>query len=869
MTVPIMPRLTATCVCITLSLSALPAMGQVAPPWDLSVYNDYFEKHAEMTAAELLTEFDAGAFRATAPTNFSDAAFSADIERIFELTPDEIELTQRHGFVVSERMTYGSFGHALYDIFTNDMPVYVSSDAILHALHMSYDDILIEIERHVLISELDAVLAGLHAGLPELIDRYASNPAMATPLSDVDLYLTVAGRLMGRIPQAHYEENSDKTTELLGLVQAESVARVPLFAETGRDIDFSQFRPRGHYAGDDELERYFQTMMWLGRIELYLIGPKGTLPAPTPADVRRQNVMTALLSELIDGEIEASFDRMDTILRALVGESDNVTLSNFRDVFAEAGFSDASQLLDSVSAEHFQDVLAEKPFAFQRILSQILLTAGATIQHSASFLPLGQRFVIDSYVSGSLVFDKIVYQGKKVKRMMPSTLDIMFALGNDAAGQFLQDELTRYHYAPYLASVRTLIDSYEDSFWSSSMYNGWLNGVRQLSPPANRESLPAFMQTAAWWQKSLNTQLASWAQLRHDNLLYAKPSYTGGVVCLFPESYVEPIPEFFEAIQAFATHAGDQLNLVLPTESPIQTHLRDNSVGYFRNFAGVADTLATIAQKQLDGEPVSPQEREFLGDMLLVMEEYAFQYVDGWYPSLFYQASNQFHVGGGEFAGSGPIFENDLVVADVHTQPTDEVGAPVGKVLHVGTGPANMAVIVATPPGGQPTAFVGPVLSYYEHTTLNFERLTDEEWATMYDVAPSARPEFADLYLADHQGKTRPGGLSLATSIERDPDAGEIPDRAILASNYPNPFSDFTTIRFTVPAGAGARPVSLQVFDSAGRRVAVLVDELLAPGSYSARFETSSQIDNLPSGSYGYVLDVADERVTGVMTKVR
>ena len=62
----------------------------------------------------------------------------------------------------------------------------------------------------------------------------------------------------------------------------------------------------------------------------------------------------------------------------------------------------------------------------------------------------------------------------------------------------------------------------------------WLNSIRKLNPPKDRSALPQFMQTAAFWQEKLNTQLSSWAQLRHDNLLYAKQSYTGGVpICPF------------------------------------------------------------------------------------------------------------------------------------------------------------------------------------------------------------------------------------------------------------------------------------------------------------------------------------------------
>ncbi len=31
----------------------------------------------------------------------------------------------------------------------------------------------------------------------------------------------------------------------------------------------------------------------------------------------------------------------------------------------------------------------------------------------------GQRFIIDSYILGNVVFDRVVYKGQKVMRMMP------------------------------------------------------------------------------------------------------------------------------------------------------------------------------------------------------------------------------------------------------------------------------------------------------------------------------------------------------------------------------------------------------------------------------------------------------------------
>ena len=45
----------------------------------------------------------------------------------------------------------------------------------------------------------------------------------------------------------------------------------------------------------------------------------------------------------------------------------------------------------------------------------------------------------------------------------------------------------------------------------------------------------------------MNAQLASWAELRHDTLLYAKQSYTAVPVCDFPDAYVDPYPEAWAA----------------------------------------------------------------------------------------------------------------------------------------------------------------------------------------------------------------------------------------------------------------------------------------------------------------------------------
>lgn len=237
----------------------------------------------------------------------------------------------------------------------------------------------------------------------------------------------------------------------------------------------------------------------------------------------------------------------------------------------------------------------------------------------------GQRFVIDSYITNNVTFDRIVYNNTKVRRMLPSFLDVMFALGNSAAGQLLMPELKKYHYSLNLVSLRYLIDTYTDNFWSNSIYNLWLLSIRTLNPQTDRSLLPEFMQTSAWWQQKLNTQLSAWTELRHDNLLYAKQSYTGGVVCSYPYGFVEPNPQFYSSMKLIAEKTLAKLKGLSLTNNSLES--------YFNNFASVMDTLKTLAEKELNNIPFSDLEIDFLKHVIYD-KTFCGITLSGWYYDL-------------------------------------------------------------------------------------------------------------------------------------------------------------------------------------------------------------------------------------------
>lgn len=76
--------------------------------------------------------------------------------------------------------------------------------------------------------------------------------------------------------------------------------------------------------------------------------------------------------------------------------------------------------------------------------------------------------------------------------------------------------------------------------------------------------------------------------------------------------------------------------------------------------------------------------------------------------------------------------------------------------------------------------------------------------------------------------------------------------------NYPNPFSDLTTIQFQTPSNEW---VSLDVYDQTGNKISTLINKVLPSGTHQIDFEGSF----LPAGFYFYQLKIGNSTRTGKM----
>ena len=90
----------------------------------------------------------------------------------------------------------------------------------------------------------------------------------------------------------------------------------------------------------------------------------------------------------------------------------------------------------------------------------------------------------------------------------------------------------------------------------------------------------------------------------------------------------------------------------------------------------------------------------------------------------------------------------------------------------------------------------------------------------------------------------------------------ELPNAISLKQNYPNPFNPSTAIEYEL---SGPEHVRLEIFDTAGRSVAILADGMRPLGRHSVRFDAG----NFPSGLYVYRLQTSGETRVRKMMLVR
>ncbi len=595
---------------------------------------------------------------------------------------------------------------------------FVTTDATLHALHLIFDNLLTDLEQvsfYPLITE-DVVTPALQAAHAQV--QAAAGTPLESPSRSAELYLAVALELFApgsAAPIIGAEAMSAVTPLVEMALAAQGQLEVPFLA--GYQEDFSQYRPRGHYDGDPLLEQYFRGMMWLSRITFLAEDPDAT-----------QIALMLLRALRSSPEAVAGWTTLHETLTFLIGPVDDLGPPEYSAVAAAIYHPEdlpLDALADPERLAAFQAALKALPGP--RINGLILPDDTAAEDMSESgrgFRFLGQRFTLDGYVMGQLMYP---YVGTRENpRLLPLGLDVAAAVGGAetpyqlaiqaGAGDFLNYDTQVFKLASELGVLG-------DRDWLENTYGGWLWTLKPLWEKRSA-GYPPLMQTEAWLRKDLQTGLASWTELKHDTVLYAKqPSgLGGGGGPLTSFGYVEPNPLVFAriAVVAAMTYQGlaeRGLAEIDPTEyTGFQATLYE-----LRGLAYQAAQLAEIARKELASEPRTEDEYWTI---------FGFgQYLWGLLAKLSPDPTNP-----------DPV----ALVTDVASNPSAHI------VLQEAVGQVDYVYVVAPASTGGWQLVRGGVFSLYEWIGDINQRMTDAEWRAQVaagDLPP--RPEWVSAFYVE------------------------------------------------------------------------------------------------------------------------
>lgn len=218
----------------------------------------------------------------------------------------------------------------------------------------------------------------------------------------------------------------------------------------------------------------------------------------------------------------------------------------------------------------------------------------------------------------------------------------------------------------------------------------------------------------------MNIYSASWTELKHDTILYAKQVYAemgGGGDGIDDRGYVEPNPDVYARLAALVDMTRD--GLLSRGLLNVQDHESLNRM------ETLALSLQTISEKELAQVALTEEEYDLI-------RSYGGQLEHFWLEAL----------ADGGIDHPSAIYENPAALAaDVATDPS-------GRVLQVATGHIY-DIYAVVPVEGSLRIAKGGVYSHYEFAWPLEERLTDKKWQGILDTgaAPSPAP-WTESYLA-------------------------------------------------------------------------------------------------------------------------
>ncbi len=670
------------------------------------------------------------AINAKVPVHFGgdDYALPIDLNSVqftdrVLITDTQRALLSQNGFVVLPPKP-GEF-REFYQIYESsrygEQPVFITTDSVYHVYHLIFDKMLRDLERDSFIAILNSLTATM---LNASYDQYTS--LKGTPLEEPALrnvaYFAVAARLLD-LPDRIPLEAADLANAELALINSAAGPQIsPLWDRT--DLpgdkklieDYSQYIPRGHYTRSEELKKYFKTMIWYGRL---------TFRLQDAFETRRALLMTQVLRSAIGSDGVPAQKLWQDIYEPtafIVGKADDLSFFEYGALMDSVFGANAAPQLFADDEKFANFMKAAETLPPPQVNSMWVWIWEDTQQATKGFRFMGQRFTLDSYVFGQLIWRKVGTSGSP--RGLPKGLDLLASMGSFESYNILKDmgETGYANYDSQMEKVHSEIALLETDSWTQNLYWSWLYALQPLIAPKD-EGYPAFMRTLAWSRKDIHTALGSWTELKHDTILYAKQVMAemggGAPENEPPHSYVEPNAEAYARLQALA---------IMTREGLSQRGLLSALTGAnLENLISELQFLQAMSESELSGAAISVD--------------------DYWHMLYWGGVLEQFTLAAADTTGDMSRDLSDqkaALIADVATGLSMD-----GTVVALEEAIGQPAILYVVLPGAPLRIGTGAVFSYYEFAVPVASRLTDEQWQALVESGNvPAAPEWTNSFIA-------------------------------------------------------------------------------------------------------------------------
>jgi len=610
-----------------------------------------------------------------------------------EYDPLFTEKLRQNNFVITTNDNIQLF-HLYEQNDYRQIPSFITTDLYLQAFHMYFSYTLKSLEQQKFIPTLTQLCLGLYNECIRTAktetDAEIKNLAEYNACFYAIPYYFLTGKKL-EIPSIYQEDFANEISNINAL--EDNFSNFLSFTEV--DFPYSLFKPRGHYTRKAEMESYFKAMMWLQT-------------APFCRDSEEQLKQTVFSAILLNNTVEKEplihlYQSIYEPIVFLIGEADNLSVLDIANYLKEENINSLQKALLPETQSKVNQMLIELSKTRNVIKPKIEVTCSDKI----NFMP--QRYLIDNDVMQNLVDIT-----PNSKRAYPKGLDVFAAFGSHPALDLLNNfHKEKENWNAYPNELRKMQDKFANyKGWNHSVYNKWIESLLELQK--TDKNYPEFMQTKAWDYKNLNTSLASWAELKHDAILYGEQPMSaecggGGPPAPIVKGYVEPNLNFWKKMA----------EMVSLTKNLLLKHklLTDDLNGKTEQLAEYVDFLIQVTQKELAKQELNENEYSTIQYMGSSIEYFTLSVID---PDLY--LDNWSLVEGPD--------KSIAVVADIYTRNVSDCNK--NGVLHVANGNANNIYVVVEI-NGYLYLTRGATFSYYEFVQPLGTRLTDEEWQQMLE----------------------------------------------------------------------------------------------------------------------------------------